>query len=449
MSLSAAKSVATIDEYLKQVGAAEKTADTPLSEPGSIGGETAHPVKNVDDRLQDPKEGERFKENTKDVKEDQGPPSIENAGEAKAASVFNTAKRLAKRAEGAVMQGGSAADDHLQIGTNVQATGDDPSNETSSAKGGKDDKRQGNMGGTDHPASTENESLDGHKYAFDENTPDDVMSKMAQDLGNEVLAELAWLGEQQDVPVKTAAAPAAPAGQRKQAAVGNNVLRQAGWELAGLLDGSMDKTAADNMVVDTIEEVIKEANDDADRWIAYADAWVAQKQANEDGAPPPEEAGEGPPAEGGGGEDMLAALGGAGGGAPPDAGGGMPGGEAGMPGGESPADIVLALMEQLGVSPEEVLAAGGGAGGGMGGDPAGGGMPPGGAMPPPPMAAMAGGGAGGPPPGGPPPGGPPGGPPGMEVAASDRNKANAVKNANTRAYITELFTRNQQRRTAA
>src|SRR4051812_11823879 len=95
MTRSAKASIAMIDDYISEVGP-EKTASEPLSEPGSIGEATEHPVKNVDDRLEKAKEGDRSAENSKDVKEDQGPPSVENAGTAKAASVFSTANNLAR-----------------------------------------------------------------------------------------------------------------------------------------------------------------------------------------------------------------------------------------------------------------------------------------------------------------------------------------------------------------
>ena len=80
-NLSAQSSMSTIDAFIQEVGAAEKQAAEALSEPGSIGGETSHPVKNVDDRLEKAKEGERSAENTADVKADQGKPSVENAKE--------------------------------------------------------------------------------------------------------------------------------------------------------------------------------------------------------------------------------------------------------------------------------------------------------------------------------------------------------------------------------
>ncbi len=136
MSTSARQSLGTIDAFLNHVGATmSKTASAPLSEAGSIGGETSHPVKSVDDRLQKAKEGERSAENSKDVKDDQGPPSVENAGENKSAAErsLNLLNRLAKTAGESANPPGTAADDQLQIGTNKQPTGEDPANETNKA----------------------------------------------------------------------------------------------------------------------------------------------------------------------------------------------------------------------------------------------------------------------------------------------------------------------------
>lgn len=452
MTRSAQSAMATIGDFINAVGMT-KAADSPLSEPGSVGGPTSHPVKSVDDRLEKAKEGERSAENSKDVKEDQGPPSIENAGEAKAASVFDVANRLAKgrskKADGTVVsQGGSAADDHLQLGTNVQATGDDPSNETGSVKATKDDKKEGGLGGTSHPASTENSALDGHKYAFDATTPLVKLAEMAAEAGNQVCAELALIGHDQGLPAlaKTAAAQSngRVATPPKRSAVSPELAKQAGWELASLLSGDMDKQAADRMVHTALTGTIKEASDDADRFLQYAAAWAndRRKTAGEEPPPPPEEGGGGmpPPGGGGGGEDpsaMLAALGGGGGG-PPGAGGPPPGGEmppgAGGPpggemppgeggGGEDPVGIVLAIMEQLGVTPEELQGAAP-PGGAPGGEPPMPGGPPGGGMPPPP-------GAGG------------GGMPPMEVQASAKAAAN--KQASTREVLAEILNRGRRK----
>lgn len=377
MTRNAQVSISTVDQFIAAVSQVKTASDgtTPLSEPGSIGGETSHPVKRVDDRLEKAKEGERSAENSKDVKKDQGALSIENAPQAstKAASIFSTVARFAKAAEGAVSQPGSAEDDHTSTTTKVAPTGEDPAHETNSAKAGKEDKKQGGVGGTSHPASTENDQLDGHKYASDS------LEKLASDLGyvgNDLLAQIHQLYTSQGGQMKQASQ------QRTQAhnTVDPQLAYYAGNELAGLVSGQgLDKRAADTMVRNALVEVIKQASADADAFVQYAATFL--KRASEPGEPippmgdpsggmggPPAGAGGAPgdaammssiggdgdaddagAAPGGGDEEaMMAALGGGAGGA--DAAGG--GGE----GGESEEELA-AVLEQLGVSPEELIQA--------------------------------------------------------------------------------------------
>ena len=432
MPTSAQQSMATIDQFLQKVGSV-KMAEDPLSEPGSIGGETSHPVKNVDDRLQTAQEGSRSSENSEDVKEDQGAPSVENTPEAKAASARLNANRRAKgqqkRAEGgAGMRAGSAADDAEESVLNVQPTGEDPANETDSAKGGKEDP------GSSHPARTDNDSLDGHKYAFDNNTPLEKMASMFKDLGESLCAQIAWMSNNP----QTQQQAMKQAGAQAQGYDDSYLAAQAGWELAGLINGTLDKAAADRMVEGAIEDIIKTASDDADRTAAYFDHYFPQlfKQAEGEGGGLPLEA-DGPPpgGEGGGGpseEELMAMLGG---GAPAGGEGGGPPGAGGPPGsgGEAPEEEAAQLaqvLEQLGVTPEELEAA-------MAEEAADGGPPPGGDQ----MAAMS--------------GGPPGGgmSPNMEVAAIDRlgrgrqhQPQGGEKIAQMRQYISEIIQRSRARR---
>lgn len=448
---SSKSAITTIDDFITKVGNNTKTAAAPLSEPGSIGGETSHPVKSVDDRLQKATEGERSKENTKDVKEDQGKPSVENAAEATAKSasaIMKVARSFAKKAEGgAVSVPGSAEDDQLQIGTKKAPTGEDSSVETSSAKAGKEDP------GSSHPARTDNDSLDGHKYAAD--TPLEKLASDMRDAGNTLCAQLAWLTNNTAPATATKAAaaqtdnrPAAPpAGVTQVNRLDPDMAKQAGWELAGLINGTHDKAAVDAMVQNSLYGVIKQASEDADLFIEFATDYFAKQAEGEPGgeAPPPGgEGGGAPPGAGGGGPDeeaaMMGALGGGeGGGAPPAPGGGMGGDPAG--GGADPQAMMLAqVLEHLGVSEEELAQAmaevqGGGAGGGMGGDPAAGGgaPPPGGGMGGDPAAA----GGGGP-------------PPGMEAMASfgggKQNVQQNVKAAEVAAFIRETVSRSRNRR---
>jgi hypothetical protein len=379
MPTSAQNSIRTIEQFLRQVGQI-KTAedDQPLSEPGSQGGETDHPSGEVDDRLQDVTTGERFDENTEDVNEDQGPPSVQNASEAKVGSangafnIFDLAARFARRpggrqktAEGeAVSVGGSAADDQMQIGTNVQPTGEDPKNETESAKAGKEDKREGGLGGTDHPASTENDELDGHKYALDSNTPLEQLARLMKEAGDTVCAQIAYLSQVQSAPYASYAGQ-----QQKQAQIDPWLAQQAGWEMASLLSGNFDKQAADSLVVNTMYEIIKTASDDADRFICFMDNFLvggAEKTAT--GEDPAQQAGAGneiPP-------EVAAAIAAAADDNKPstdesssandaaaedallDA---LSTGDSGEEGGDADdaeADQLVDVLEQLGVTPEEL-----------------------------------------------------------------------------------------------
>ena len=405
-TLSAQESMGTIERFIQEVGtaekrAADKKAEEANTEPGSIGGETSHPVKDVDDRTQAAQEGERSAENKKDVKEDQGPPSVENAPEAKAAfdlSRFAKPTGSEKRAEGeggAVQTPGSASDDQLQIGTKKEPTGEDPSVETESAKAGKEDP------GSSHPARTDNEQLDGHKYAADvlEAMSLEKLASLMSELGNDFCASLAVQEPQAAAqPQRTKTASASPTDAE--------VAHQAGWELAGLVTSGkgFDKTAVDAMVQQTLVEMIKTAEDDAENVANYIESYQAARaeaervKSAEDPLADPSQAM--PPPPGGGmpaGGDPAAALGMAGAG--PGAGMGE-GGEEGMlsalgggdgdgdeAGGEPQVDeqtLELAqILEELGVTPEELEAAmaaeqggGGEAGGGMAGGMGGGEPPP-------------------------------------------------------------------------
>lgn len=453
MNKSAQDSLNTIDAFLNEVGGEEKSASA-MSEPGSQGGETSHPVKDVDDRLQDAPEGERSSENSADVKEDQGEPSVENAPEAKAKVAKDGKSGKTKKAEG--VSEGTAAEDHLQLGTNVQATGDDPENETSGTKPGKEDGQYD--GASSHPARTDNDELDGHKYAGDLNK--DPLEKLAaemQDLGNALCADITTdqSGESKQAGDSGKPGKQGEAGKQKSAAdsqekeasgeIDPNLAAQVGWEMAGLMTGNFDKQAADSLVQGTLVQTIKTASDDADRVAAYLQARTKQAEGEEESAPPAGESEESEGGEASGGEPP----------APPAGGGGDPlsamGGEppappAGGGGGDALAQL-QGLLDQLGVTPEELMAAlAAGEGGGAppmdgGAPPMGGGAPPmGGGAPPaaPPAEPPMGGGA------------PPMG--GMEVAAGDKGGKPAPmtpeKQAEVAAYLREVVGRSRAKQAA-
>ena len=442
-ALTAQESMNTIDKFIREVGATEKLAAEANTEAGSIGGATEHPVKDVDDHTDDADEGFRSKENDADVKADEGPPSVDNQ------PIATPEKTAEGKSEGGaagdpVQSPGSAADDQLQIGTVKEPTGDDPSVETGSAKAEKEDS--GGPGGpTTHPASTANSSLDGLKYAESqlEEMPLADLAKVASDLNNAILAELA---------VHDFSKTAATEDDKKSVEVTNDkaatdVAAQAGWELAGLLTGDFDKEAADAMVQETLVDIIKTASDDADRVNGFLASYseelnnqkkvATDKSANEEalaammagggGAPPeeggmPQEAAMEAVQDMGGGEE-LGGLG-AGPGAGLGAEEGIP--EEGIPEeGGGDVEQLAAILEELGISPEELQAAmaaeegGGLEGGGLEGGGLEGGIP----EEAPPEAAA-----------------------GLEVEAADKKAAakkgsagNAVKD-----YIQEIIARSRR-----
>ena len=365
-ALTAQESMNTIDKFIREVGATEKLAAEANTEAGSVGGATEHPVKDVDDHTDDADEGFRSKENDADVKADEGPPSVDNQ------PIATPEKTAEGKSEGGAagdpaQSPGSAADDQLQIGTVKEPTGDDPSVETSSVKAEKEDS--GGPGGpTTHPATTENSSLDGLKYAESqlEEMPLADLAKVASDLNNAILAELA-VHDFSKTAENEVSAKSDKAAESKEA---TDVAAQAGWELAGLLTGDFDKEAADAMVEETLTDIIKTASADADRvnhfLVSYSDEINSQnkaaseKSANEEalaammgGGGAPEEGGMPEEAameavQGMGGGEELGGLG-----AGLGAEGGIP--EEGVPeeGGED-VEQLAAILEELGISPEEL-----------------------------------------------------------------------------------------------
>ena len=447
MSNSAVQSMRSIDRFLQEVAATEKRAAEANTEAGSIGGATSHPVKDVDDSTEDASEGSRSAENTADVKADQGTASVdstpENVADKKASAKRAAARKYAvdgKSEDGSINPPGTASADQLQIGTKKEPTGQDPAVETTSAKAEKEDATGGELGNTDHPARTNNGELDGYKYA---EMPLDRLAKVASDMGNNLLAQLANLqkkaeliGDQKKLDSngngKLEGSDFAAlrnksddddddADDEKEAA---DLAGQAGWELAGLLSGNFDKRAADSLVQSTLEEIIKTASDDAEKVAAFLvnyEQELAKKASGEmpAGIDPAAMMGGDPGAELGAGPDMGGE----------DMAGAMAGGDPGAEGGGDDVAQLAALLEQLGISPEELEAA---------------------------MAADGGeGGAGAPPMGGPPMGGPPmGGPPpetaeeapGMEVEASVKRAA-AKKGAAdklVRDYVQEVLARSRR-----
>jgi len=387
MANSAIQSMQSIDRFLQEVAATEKMAAEAHTEPGSVGGPTQHPVKDVDDSTEEASEGFRSAENDADVKEDQGPPSVDNTPE-------NVAAKKAmdgKSESGSVNPPGTAAEDQLQIGTKKEPTGQDPSVETSSVKAEKEDPSSapdGSVGHSSHPARTNNSELDGYKYA---EMDLDRLAKVASDLGNSLLAGLAKEANNCDSGGKSGCScgkPGCPSCKEKKAAelkgdqhkldVNNDgkiegsdlkALRagedagedqeddsksatdlagQAGWDLAGLASGEFDEKAAHALVKRELVDAIKQANDMADMTAEFVLAYQDEMSKKAMGEMPA-------------GVDPAALMGGEAGEMPVEAGpeadmaAEMAGGD--MPEGGDDVEQLAAVLDSLGISPEELEAA--------------------------------------------------------------------------------------------
>lgn len=398
----------TINAFLQEVRATEKRAAEAHTEPGSIGGSTTHPVKDVDDSTEEASEGARSAENTADVKADQGTPSVDNTSE-------NVASKKAvdgKSEAGGVNPPGTASADQLQIGTKKEPTGQDPAVETSSVKAEKEDSTGGELGNTTHPARTNNGELDGYKYA---SMSIEQLAQHVSSLGNAFLASIgdlqkkAELTENQkkldtdsDGKIEGSDLASLRKGEEKKEDSEDeksaaDAAGQLGWELAGLFTNQTDKQAADAVVQSTLEEIIKVAMDDAERVAEYVISYHQALQKQAEGEMPT-------------GADPAAMAG-----AAP-----MGGGEAG--GDEDAALAELEqLCQQLGITPEELIQMlSEGAGGAEGGAGA------------PPVDETA------------------GAAPGMEVEAADKRgtskKAAAKKGASSKAvldYVQEVLARSK------
>lgn len=349
----------TIDDLLRSLDAGSIKAAETLSEPGSIGGSTTHPVKDVDDRLQKATEGSRSSENSEDVKEDHTTAAVDNT-----------------------LAGTPGGQDSVQldVGITSKATGEDPAAETDKVKGGKEDP------GSSHPARTDNDELDGSKYSSDYAYFDALCKKASAD-GNDLLATLVVTADEHK---KTASAPKpaaarAPAAPAKVATaveqpVEDNVPMQ-------------DKQAVDALVVSSLADTVLAAEERAVKTAEYLGSYFAARRKQAEEGAPDEEGGEAPAPEAGGGGEMPAEAAGG----DPMAGGAPAGGEGG--GGQaSPEDLQMLaqILQETGLTPEDLLQLiAGGAGGGEGG-PEAGGLPPeaaGGGLPPEAAGAPAGAGA--------------------------------------------------------
>lgn len=351
----------SVNDFLASIPVIKKAEA--ITEPGSSDGPSSHPTAKAEDHVQTAPEGEQTKENTKQVKEQVGPASVDAIKEGSVSARANKMLSLrGKAAEGSVAEPGTegtAADDQLQIGTKKTPTGEDPQNETGMTTSGYPDP------GTAHPAATDNSSLNGGKYA---NFTQEDFTKLSADesiVAFNKLAEAFFNGVDQSLnqPVASAAS-AVPANSaalhaKAGAAVADAVIQQQ------QLSPQESYELAQHKVASWVSLGLSYGDLVAD----FLDQQKTAKLANEMAG--------GMPPEGPGPEEM-----------PPEEGGGGEGGGGGGGGGDIEAELaslspeqLAQLLQQLGVSPEElegVDAEGGGmpppapSGGGMGG---GGGMP--------------------------------------------------------------------------
>jgi hypothetical protein len=385
MSTSLQNSINTIEQFLATVGGSVKRAEA-NTEAGGYQRGTTHPVKDVDDRTEVAQEGARSAENDKDVKEDQGAVGVNSAATAKSArDILSGLSRYAamptynvKRSESAVSTPGSAADDQLQIGTNKQPTGEDPANETNSAKAGKKDSDSA------HPARTDNESLDGHKFSYDNYTSLEKLASYMNDIGNELVAQIAhvaWTAKKAEDESTHGYAHEKKETKKQERfehkeAVDGELAQLVGYDLANVIS---DKQATDNMVHSVLSDIVKAASLKADLLAEYHLAHSAElrKQAEADmlqeavaqgggGAPPGGMGGAGG-APGGNEAEMLASLGGMG----AEGHGGGEGGDE-----MAKAEQLIEALKQMGIPEEEIMALLQGGHGGDEGAEAGAGLPP-------------------------------------------------------------------------
>ena len=315
---SAHDALQTIEQFVSQVGG-DTTKQAAVdqgshTEPGGYDGQTSHQSKNVQDDTEEARTGEQAADNEKEVKDDHGQASVNAGNESKNAMEGNSQAHNPS----------TQANQQYQIGTNVQSTGQDPSSETESTKPGKEDSQY--EGSSTHPARTDNDQIDGHKWAK-EASLDQLVQRM-QKLGNEICSELSQSGDGQ-TPEKGAQKQAegdcphgykskddcptcdGDGGKDKQSddAEYQKLAQAAGAELAGLATGRLDKQAAEQMVTNSIEQVIKEAQVDADRTADYLDAYFA-KAGEEEGKSEEDQEGKGDSLSGDGSRESSSSSGG-------------------------------------------------------------------------------------------------------------------------------------------
>lgn len=347
----------------KQAAAEEKKAETGIPDPGGAEGGTSHPSKKTDDDLQPSSEGFQSADNERIVK-DQIPDAVDTKSEA-------TEGNAPKATD---TQQGQGVDE-------AKPTGEDSSTEGDYKGKLEGDKREGDQGGTSHPAKGDY----GEKYSADAvaKMTTETLLKSAATIGDEILADIA---NGQFSPASPA--PSKPTETAQAAADGEKTAEQAGEagdrleDIASGVVQEIVKTAYQqaDLVTDHLAKelsILKKAHGEADDPTGGA---VEGEAFGSDPNVPPG-AGVAPGANGEempeGAEALLAAMGGGGpdeGGeeVPPGAGGvgaeelgGIPpelGAEGGPPEEMGGMDEMAALqelvmaMEEAGITPEQLVA---------------------------------------------------------------------------------------------
>lgn len=293
---------------VEEIGAEKRAAVREKTAGSKNMGNSSHPSENsVDDDEQDAVEGFQSADNTRAIK-DKVPESVDSKPDA-------TEGNAPKATDNQLGQGVDAA----------KPVGEDPAVEDNYKGTLEGDKRQGDRGGTSHPAT----GSYGEKYSSDRvaRMSSVQLLKSAADLGTEIAADLAnGLFNRQ------------PQQAQKQAAVAG----QQTAAVAGQVGDQMDKLASD-----VVQEIVKSAYHQADLVVdhlAHEMAMLKRAEGENEAEDPTGGASEGEDfgsedaggeAGGGDAQALMAAMGGAGGaegGMPPGAEGGMPpGAEGGMP----------------------------------------------------------------------------------------------------------------------
>ena len=186
----------TVEKMLASLGRNKLASDAGVDE-NADNKTTTHPSKNVDDGTQPATTGFRDAENSAQVKEEQGTAGVESASAAPSLDSVQP-----------------------NIGTHQSLTGEDASIETSSTKDTKEDG--GFNGPSSHPARTDNDSLNGGKYAgFFANLA------QAESLGRELLAESIVSAGTQPAQAQLAKAAAAGAAAAEAALSPTDLQKQA------------------------------------------------------------------------------------------------------------------------------------------------------------------------------------------------------------------------------